>query len=597
MGKKLLFLIIFCTLLSAAGQETAISLYTQFSGPYDFVTIGNTLNISENNSSSTCTILTSSSASLNLNADDQLEAAYLYWGGSGTGDLEVTLNGTVINSERNFNTSNTNRDFFAAFADVTTLVQNTGNGTYTLADLDLTNVLITNSAYCATGTNFGGWAIVCIYKNPDLPLQQLNVYDGLESVKPVFENGVYIPDSLTINLNDLLVIDNSEAKIGFLAWEGDLSLSVTETLTINGNIVSNPPLNPANNAFNSTNSFTGSATLYNMDIDYYNLESYVNIGDTNVSISLTSGQDYVLINNIVTVLGNVLPDASPLISGVIQECDSRTVILDFTVANTGTSELAIGTPISIYANNTLIELLTTTTTIGVNDAEHFSISVIIPDIIPDGFTITVIVDENNIVEEIDETNNTSNTLFTLQHSPEIPELNDASGCDVGFNTAVYYLSDLINTDTSLIFSGFFETEEDAQTLTNPINYEIAYEAQDRSLYYRYDDSFCYSIGTLQLKAANCPPRIPQGFSPNNDGINDVFNIQGLWNVFESFDLKIYNRYGTLLYQGNENTKPWDGEINTETLLGKSATTGTYYYVLKLNDELYNVYTGWVYLNK
>ena len=59
------------------------------------------------------------------------------------------------------------------------------------------------------------------------------------------------------------------AKIGFTAWEGDSNLAVNETLRVNGNIISNPPLNPEENAFNGTNSFTGSSQLYNMDLDFY----------------------------------------------------------------------------------------------------------------------------------------------------------------------------------------------------------------------------------------------------------------------------------------------------------------------------------------
>jgi hypothetical protein len=98
---------------------------------------------------------------------------------------------------------------------------------------------------------FGGWAIIVVYKNANLPLNQLTVYDGLQ----------YVPDEINITLNSLNVIDNKDARIGFVAWEGDRFISVNETLRINGNPISNLPLNPVDNAFNGTNSFTGS-TLF-----------------------------------------------------------------------------------------------------------------------------------------------------------------------------------------------------------------------------------------------------------------------------------------------------------------------------------------------
>ena len=90
-------------------------------------------------------------------------------------------------------------------------------------------------------------------------MNQINIYDGLETV----------PDAITINLDNLNVLDVEGAKIGFIAWEGDVSLSVNESLRMNGYLLSNPPLNPSTNAFNGTNSFTGVSGMHNMDIDVY----------------------------------------------------------------------------------------------------------------------------------------------------------------------------------------------------------------------------------------------------------------------------------------------------------------------------------------
>jgi hypothetical protein len=51
-------------------------------------------------------------------------------------------------------------------------------------------------------------------------------------------------DEINITLNSLNVIDNKDARIVFVAWEGDRFISVNETLRINGNPISNLPLNP-----------------------------------------------------------------------------------------------------------------------------------------------------------------------------------------------------------------------------------------------------------------------------------------------------------------------------------------------------------------
>ena len=184
--------------------------------------------------------------------------------------------------------------FFSAFANITTFIQSTGNGNYTFSNLDLSDII---ANYCPFGGNFGGWAIVVVYKNETLPLNQLNVYDGLQAV----------PDAIQITLDNLNVIDNKDAKIGFVAWEGDKNIAEGESLFINGNLIDNPPLNPGNNAFNGTNSFVGTDILFNMDLDVYNIEKNISIGDTKAQIELTSNRDFVMINTIVTKLTSYFP--------------------------------------------------------------------------------------------------------------------------------------------------------------------------------------------------------------------------------------------------------------------------------------------------
>lgn len=187
------------------------------------------MNVQENSANDPCLILTNSSANLNLNSGDTILKAYLYWAGSGSGDFQIKLNTADIVPTRTFTTTQTStgNPFFSAFADVTLQVQNTGNAIYTVSDFDISSFLNANT-YCNNGTNFAGWAMVIIYENLNLPLNQLNVYDGFQAI-PISQQSP--PEtSLTINLNSLNVIDNIGAKIGFIAWEGDKNISVRESL-------------------------------------------------------------------------------------------------------------------------------------------------------------------------------------------------------------------------------------------------------------------------------------------------------------------------------------------------------------------------------
>ncbi|MFD2433233.1 hypothetical protein ACFSO9_06525 [Mesonia maritima] len=256
--------------------------------------------------------------------------------------FEVKLNNQIIQSQRTFQFNITPVfSYFGAFADVTNIVANTGNGQYTFSDFDLTQQI--NTGYCSGRVNFGGWSIIIVYEDQSLPLNQVNIYDGFQGVPN--SNSSFIQ----INLSNLNVIDNQGAKIGFLAWEGDKGLALNETLRINGNIISNPPLNPPTNAFNGTNSFTGDSNFYNMDLDVYNIQNNINIGDDSALIELTSSSDIIVINNVVTVLNSELPEPSPEITNISGECNSREIEVDYTIYNTNATDfLPANTLISFF---------------------------------------------------------------------------------------------------------------------------------------------------------------------------------------------------------------------------------------------------------
>ena len=569
-----------------------ITLFQQFNGRYDYVAIGNTLNIAENGINVPCDILTSSSADLDLETNQNIVAAYLYWAGSGDGDIEISLNGFPVTAERTFNDAlDSDRVFFAAYADVTAILTEQGNATYTISDFDLSDVI---TPYCPTGTNFGGWAITIIYEDINLPLNQLNVYDGLQSV----------PTFLSITLDNLNVLDNENAKIGFVAWEGDRSIAVNEQLTINGNVISNFPLNPSNNAFNGTNSFTGATDLYNMDIDVYNIQDNITIGDTSATIALTSGQDFVMINNIITVLNSQLPDATITIDDYMVYCGDYEIEVFYTVNNFNSTDiLPADTPIAFYSDGLYVGASLTTNDIAINASESNSVILNLPEDSAPNVTLIAMVDDdgtfNGIVTELNENNNQTIVNIELLLIPEITRLPNLIGCNEGFETSTYNLFNALETlNYNEEDVTFYNSMEDLETESNVILVPSIYNNSSipETIYLRLVSPPCYEIFQFNLTIENCPPYIPQGFSPNDDTYNDWFNIQGLYNIFINHELQIYNRYGDLIFEGH-NDKPWYGKIN-RGLNNKSdrAPVGTYYYILNLNDPNYEPFVGWVYVN-
>jgi gliding motility-associated-like protein len=577
-------------------QGQNVSLYQQFNGRYDFTFFGNTLNPQENTFMTLPAINTSSSATLTLQPNDVIEKAYLYWAGCGTGGFNVTLNNVNIVPQRTFNLIAQNQfNYFSAFADVTSQIQSIGNGLYTLSNLDVTSFINT---YYQVRTNFAGWAIIIVYSNPSLPLNQLNIYDGLQSVSAQ-------QNQLNISLNSLNVIDNNDAKIGFLAWEGDVGLSNNETLSINGNILSNA-LNPPTNAFNGTSTVTNVSNLYNMDLDIYDIQNNIAIGDTSAQIQMTSNQDFVLINAIVSKLNSQLPDATISIDATNQACNSNVLIIDFTVYNLNSTEiLPAGTPIAIYANNELIEYTETISPILIGGIWSDQISILLPFSVPTNFELKFVVDDLGtgigIVAEILETNNSVVQNIIQEKSPTYNLLDNLISCNEGFKKGTFDFSmyeDLVKTDVNQnVF--FYETENDALNQTNPILNTFNYTATTtpKEIFVRLENDNCFSIISFFLWTKNCLPIVYNYVSENFDGFNDGFFIDGLRNIFLNFEAKIYNRWGRLIWTGNNSKPDWDGYVENG-VDEKYAPAGVYYYIITLNDPDYpKPLVGYLYLTR
>ena len=98
---------------------------------------------------------------------------------------------------------------------------------------------------------------------------------------------------------------------------------------------------------------------------------------------------------------------------------------------------------------------------------------------------------------------------------------------------------------------------------------------------------CADTVTVTVIAASTV--IPNIFTPNGDGKNDVFEIKGLGS-YPGSQLVIFNRWGNEVYRADNYLNNWDGSGLAE---------GTYYYVLNRRERTGNTTTfkGWVYLKR
>jgi len=278
-----------------------------FAGHHNYVATGGTLR-TQSNDGNACAVGTTSTATLSgIPAGSTILAAYLYWGGSGpTPDNSVTFgrtgSTTTVSAQSTFADSFTvsgsyDFDFFGGFRDVTAQV--TGNGSYTFGNLSVaTSDNYNNNRYanyCSNQTVVAGWALVVVYANPAERYRYTRVYDGLR-----FFRG----SSVTTTQSGFRVPDLVDGKVTVVTWEGDPDTTTSqpldgynEELRFDGHLLRNTGCDASNNNYNSTigTPTTCAGNAYGVDIDTYNVTSYLREGQTGATLEYSSGNDLVLL--------------------------------------------------------------------------------------------------------------------------------------------------------------------------------------------------------------------------------------------------------------------------------------------------------------
>lgn len=94
-------------------------------------------------------------------------------------------------------------------------------------------------------------------------------------------------------------------------------------------------------------------------------------------------------------------------------------------------------------------------------------------------------------------------------------------------------------------------------------------------------AYCTLRDTINVQVLDCPGAVPNVFTPNGDGINDVFQIDNI--ELLAWRLEIYNRWGRRVYESDAYRNDWRGE---------GLPAGVYYYGLS-NAQTKRFLKGWV----
>ncbi|NMH89900.1 gliding motility-associated C-terminal domain-containing protein, partial [Flavivirga algicola] len=162
--------------------------------------------------------------------------------------------------------------------------------------------------------------------------------------------------------------------------------------------------------------------------------------------------------------------------------------------------------------------------------------------------------------------------------------------------------ELLEGDTTATLTG---------SVFDPSNLELSLDflpesgGIDYKFRYTTTDEGCISITEVTMNVhADCVVlpcgendiTISKAVTPNGDAYNEYFEISGIELCGFIYDVKIFNRWGALVYESDNYQNDWNGTTSSASIgaAGK-VPNGTYYYIIKLQNSGLNPITGPVYL--
>jgi gliding motility-associated-like protein len=170
-------------------------------------------------------------------------------------------------------------------------------------------------------------------------------------------------------------------------------------------------------------------------------------------------------------------------------------------------------------------------------------------------------------------------------APCTPTIAITPNCDSILNTLTWNNPNLSCADDVLQYRIYFSTNDSANfaeiaTITEAGILSFTHNNNNISIagcYYitALDSNANESLTSDTVCADNCPVYLlPNVFTPNGDGTNDFFKPFP-YKYIESIDMKIYNRWGNLIFSTTDPEILWDGRNQQSK---QPCTDGVYYYI-------------------
>ncbi|HEY0653377.1 MAG TPA: gliding motility-associated C-terminal domain-containing protein [Chryseosolibacter sp.] len=126
---------------------------------------------------------------------------------------------------------------------------------------------------------------------------------------------------------------------------------------------------------------------------------------------------------------------------------------------------------------------------------------------------------------------------------------------------------LLQTSNAATSTSFLDDEEDL--LHQALMYVVTANAAQAGV--------TASISNKIIIIRNPNLFYPTAFTPNNDNLNDIFNVYGQF--IDEFEMSIFNRWGELMYTTTNISEGWDGKFK-----GNDMPEGTYTFIVRIQDR-------------
>jgi len=96
---------------------------------------------------------------------------------------------------------------------------------------------------------------------------------------------------------------------------------------------------------------------------------------------------------------------------------------------------------------------------------------------------------------------------------------------------------------------------------------------------------CYDTAVFSQGVKRCNRfYTPTAFTPDGDGLNDDFGVEGVFKNLDSFEFIVFDRWGRVVFRSTDPLKRWDGRVN-----GQDPLPGVYSYIAKIHETFSEPY--------